>query len=76
MSTKNNEYLYQKYIDNALRIDGMPFDYGVYVFLSETCSDGKAKRGSELTMYGTIMLRFATNGKFVESTYERVERSV
>ena len=70
MSTKNNEYLYQKYIDNALRIDGMPFDYGVYVFLSETCSDGKTKEGKlSYEVWDDVMLRFATNGKFVESTY-------
>ena len=67
---KKSESMYQRYIDNALRIDGMPFDYGVYVFLSETCSDGKTKEGKlSYDVWDDVMLRFATNGKFVESTY-------
>jgi len=68
---KSSEYIYQRYIDNALRIDGMPFDYGVYVFLSETPSDDQKKKEGKLTyeVWNDVMLRFATNGKYVESTY-------
>jgi len=68
---KKSESMYQRYIDNALQIDGMPFDYGVYVFHSEThYLDGETKQ-AKLTyeVWNDVMLRFATNGQFVESTY-------
>ena len=68
---KKSESMYQRYIDNALQIDGMPFDYGAYVFLSEThYLDGETKQ-AKLTyeVWNDVMLRFATNGQFVESTY-------
>ena len=67
---KKSESMYQRYIDNALHIDGMPFDYGVYVFLSEThYLDGETKQAKLTWVWNDVMLRFATNGQFVESTY-------
>ena len=60
----SSDFMYQKFIENAMKIDGMAFDYGVYVFLSET-------KDEELSyqVWDDVMLRFATNGMFVESKY-------